>query len=193
MRYTCTRSFSSLFMDRIYIYIFKAIRWTFNNRDVVLRLRRWTCNLEALPRWGFESYRGQDFCNVHLFRVLCSWTGSVQMKSSMTFIRGNRCTEKDDFKNDGEVKRLKECALALKYQGIDYICFSFHHNMNWQKSIEYRAFLDRIEATMIYDRRCFTGCATCVAGTYIFVILIYNDKQSTNSLLGIPLIRSVVT
>ena len=30
------------------------------------------------------------FCNVHLFRVPRSWTGSVQMKSSMAFIRGNR-------------------------------------------------------------------------------------------------------
>ena len=41
------------------------------------------------------------FCNIHLFRVPHSWTGSVQMKSSMTFIRGNRCTEreKDTFKS----------------------------------------------------------------------------------------------
>ena len=35
------------------------------------------------------------FCNVHLFRVLRSWTGSVQMKSSMTFIRGNRYIERE--------------------------------------------------------------------------------------------------
>ena len=55
------------------------------------------------------------FCNVHLFRVPRSWTGSVQIKSSMTFIRGSsRCIEKDNFKSR-EVKRLKECALALKY------------------------------------------------------------------------------
>ena len=58
------------------------------------------------------------FCNVHLFLVPLSWTaGSVQMKSSMTFIRGtsNTCIEreKDIFKNGREVKRLKECALAL--------------------------------------------------------------------------------
>ena len=56
------------------------------------------------------------FCNVHLFRVPRSWTGSVQMKSSMTFIGGNRCIErereKDNFKSR-EVKRLKECTLAL--------------------------------------------------------------------------------
>ena len=57
----------------------------------------------------------RSFCNVHLFRVPCSWTGSVQIKSSMTFIRGNRCIErkKDNFISR-EVKRLKECALALK-------------------------------------------------------------------------------
>ena len=54
------------------------------------------------------------FCNGHLFRVPRSWTGSVQMKSSMTFIRGNRYIErvKDNVKSC-EVKRLKECALAF--------------------------------------------------------------------------------
>ena len=31
------------------------------------------------------------FGNVHLFRVPLRWTHSIQMKSSMTFIRGNRC------------------------------------------------------------------------------------------------------
>ena len=43
----------------------------------------------------------KNFCNVHLFRVPRSWTGSVQMKSSMAFIRGNRCIEreKDTFKS----------------------------------------------------------------------------------------------
>ena len=56
------------------------------------------------------------FCNAYLFRVPRSWTDSVQMKSSMTFIRGNRCIEreKDNFKSR-EVKRLKECALALTH------------------------------------------------------------------------------
>ena len=60
---------------------------------------------------------GKIFCNVHLFRVPRSWTGSVQMKSSMIFIRGNKCIEreKDNFKSR-EVKRLKECVLALKGQ-----------------------------------------------------------------------------
>ena len=71
--------------------------------------------MEAVPSLGFESYRGQDFCNVHLFRISLRWTGCVYMKSSMTFIRGNRCIEreKDIFKNGREVKRLKECVLAL--------------------------------------------------------------------------------
>ena len=54
------------------------------------------------------------FCNIRLFRVPHSWTCSVQMKSSMTFIRGNRCIERetDNFKSR-EVKHLKECTLAL--------------------------------------------------------------------------------
>ena len=37
------------------------------------------------------------FCNVHLFRVPLSWTGGVQMKSSMTVIRGNRCIERETY------------------------------------------------------------------------------------------------
>ena len=53
------------------------------------------------------------FCNVHLFRVPCSWTGSVQMKSSMKFIRGNMCIERESNFISREVKRIKECALAL--------------------------------------------------------------------------------
>ena len=35
------------------------------------------------------------FCNVHLLPVPRSWTGSVKMKSSMKFIRGNRCIERE--------------------------------------------------------------------------------------------------
>ena len=35
------------------------------------------------------------FKYVHLLRVPCSWTGSVQMKSSMTFIRDNWCIERE--------------------------------------------------------------------------------------------------
>ena len=61
------------------------------------------------------------FCNVHLFRVPHSWTDSVQMKSSMTFIRGNMCIEReiqDTFNNGREVKRLKECALALRSAAV---------------------------------------------------------------------------
>ena len=54
----------------------------------------------------------------------CGLTDSVQMKSRMKFIRGNRCIEKaqekyrgmlkkDNFKYGGEVKRLKERTLAF--------------------------------------------------------------------------------
>ena len=35
------------------------------------------------------------FCNVHLFRVPRSWTGNIQMKPCITFIRGNRCIERE--------------------------------------------------------------------------------------------------
>ena len=62
------------------------------------------------------------FRNVHLFRVPSSWSDSVQMKSSITLIRGNMCIEgeKDRFKSR-EVKRLKECALGIKNFTIDII------------------------------------------------------------------------
>ena len=48
------------------------------------------------------------FCNVYLFSVPLSWTGSVKMKASMTFVRGNRgaSREKDNFKCR-EVKPFK--------------------------------------------------------------------------------------
>ena len=64
------------------------------------------------------------FHNVHLFRVPRSWTSRIQMKSSMTFIRGNRCIEreKDTFKTR-EVKRLKECALPLRLIMQRYFVF----------------------------------------------------------------------
>ena len=47
--------------------------------------------------------------NVHLFRVPRGWTGSVQLKSSMPFIRSNRCiyTEKDYFINGETFKRVR--------------------------------------------------------------------------------------
>ena len=63
-----------------------------NRRVLVVRILPWTI----------------FFCIVHLFRVLRSWTCSVQMKSGMAFIRGNRCkeSEQDNFKSS-EVKRLK--------------------------------------------------------------------------------------
>ena len=63
------------------------------------------------------------FCNVHLFRVPLSWTGSVQMKSSMTFIQGNRCIqrEKDILKFDREVKRFKGVRTSFKADMKSYI------------------------------------------------------------------------
>ena len=48
------------------------------------------------------------------------------MKSSMTFIRGNKCTEKKkgSFKNDREAKRFNEGALA--FSNVKDVFF-----MNW--------------------------------------------------------------
>ena len=61
-----------------------------------------TCVLPLQPS-GYDGklVSGRPFrvrgSNVHLFRVTRSWTGSVQMKSSMAFIRGNRnrCIERE--------------------------------------------------------------------------------------------------
>ena len=107
--YICT--FSSLFIDRIDInlipYHINEL-WTsgYNNGLVIWRL--WRVG-------GSNPTVHKIFCNVYLFRVPRSWTGTIQMKSSMTFIRGNRCIEreKDNFKIC-DVKRLKECAIALR-------------------------------------------------------------------------------
>ena len=52
------------------------------------------------------------FCNVHLFvKATRSWTGSGQMKSSMTFIRGNRCIET-------ERKIILEMAAKSNFKGV---------------------------------------------------------------------------
>ena len=86
-------------------------------RVVAEWLSRWTCNLEAVRCWWFESYRGQGiFGYVHLFHVPPSWTGSVQKKLSMTFILGNRYIEREkDYFKSRETNHLKECAQALRY------------------------------------------------------------------------------
>ena len=68
----------------------------------------WTCNLEAVRCWWFETYRVQDFCNVHLFHGSRSWTGSGQVKPSMTFIRGKRCVEPRS-------KTVKGVCTSFKY------------------------------------------------------------------------------
>ena len=54
-----------------------------------LGVRRWTFKLVSLPCEGSNPTMNTFFCNVHLFRVPSSWTDSVQMKSRLTFIRGN--------------------------------------------------------------------------------------------------------
>ena len=77
---------------------------------MAVRLRWLTRKLDTVPCEGLNPSTMNKifFVLFRLFRVSRSWTGSVQMKSSMIFIRGNRCieTEKDNLKNGGEVKRL---------------------------------------------------------------------------------------
>ena len=95
------------FMD-IQFHLISSELWPsgYNVRLVILR----PCGVG-----GSNPTAEKILCNGHLFRARRSWTGGVQMNSSMTSIRGNRCIEreKDNFKSR-EVKRLKECALALK-------------------------------------------------------------------------------
>ena len=56
------------------------------------------------------------FLNVHLFRVPRSWTSSVQMKPSMTFIRGNRCIEREkDNCKSRESKTFKGVRTSFKF------------------------------------------------------------------------------
>ena len=71
------------------IYILTDIRWEFNffvhnNRIVAERLRWWTYKLVSLPYEGSNPTikKIRFFCNVHLFRVPRSWTGSAPMKSA---------------------------------------------------------------------------------------------------------------
>ena len=77
--------------------------------------------ITGLVIWGPGGVGGSNstvckiFCNVHLFRVPRSWTGSVRKKSSMEFIRGNRFREREKGNFKGrEVKHLKEFALVLR-------------------------------------------------------------------------------
>ena len=115
------RKFTMLFYGS-YIYKFHGHLIPSHIKRVVAEWwERWTYNLEAGVDGSNPTVDKSFICNDHLFRVPRSWTGSVQMKSSMTFIgiRCNRCIdrERDNFKSC-EVKRLKECALALTYLNI---------------------------------------------------------------------------
>ena len=66
-----------------------------NNHELAERLRRWNCKLVSFSCKDLNPTMNKLFCNVHLFHVPRSRTGSVQLKSSLskTFIRGYRCTE----------------------------------------------------------------------------------------------------
>ena len=72
------------------------------------------------------------FRNVHLFRVPRSWTGSVQMKSSMTFIRGKRCIERASLFQKPRSKTFKgvgTIALTWLYPSKFHL-FIFNNKMN---------------------------------------------------------------
>ena len=60
------------------------------------------------------------------------------MKSSMTFIRGNRCIDREKdifFENGGEVKRLKECVLALRDLKCTFVYY-FYVQQNAYQSMK---------------------------------------------------------
>ena len=123
---------SSLFIDNKFHghLIYSHIK-----RFVAEWWERWTRNLEAVRCVAGSNHTvDKIFCNVRLFRVPRSWTGSVQVKSSMTFIRCNRCIEreKDNFKNR-EVKRFKECALALSMYVYKYLAVSYMNDFTTLK------------------------------------------------------------
>ena len=68
---------------------------SFYNQDVAVWLRR-TRKLGTKPCEGLNPTINKIFFfNFRLFRVPRSWTGGVLMKSSMTFIRGNICIERE--------------------------------------------------------------------------------------------------
>ena len=115
--------FTCLFIDRTFInfldidfHLISSELWSSGDNGGLVIWR--PCGVG-----GSNSTVGKIFCIVRLFRVPRSWTGIVQMKSSMTITRGNRCTEreKDNFKSR-EVKRLKECALALMTKAMTLGC-----------------------------------------------------------------------
>ena len=116
-----TSGFKSELIIRSLLHAFVAIlkvlmRKVLARCKIVLLYRFSQNNNGKLLRCDFFALLPLKFMFVMLFLVPRSWTGSVQMISSMTFIRGNRCIEreKDTFKSR-EVKRLKECALALSH------------------------------------------------------------------------------
>ena len=88
------------------------------------------------------------FCNVNLFCVPLSWIGRVQMKSSMTFIPGNRCIErkKDIFKIWPRSKTFKGVhtsfnrwnrALGNEIKWYDFQLQSLKKNANYSADITF--------------------------------------------------------
>ena len=83
---------------------------------------QWTWKLEAVRCWWFKSYRGQDFfvmltCSVFLAAGLAAFKWNQACHSSEVIgaeRERERERERENFKSR-EVKRLKECALALRW------------------------------------------------------------------------------
>ena len=83
------------------MYILTRIKLRFNSR-VTLENRPNGKDGRLLTRrpsrvGGSNPTVDKIVCNVCLFRIPLSWTGSVQMKLSMTFIRRNRYIEKERY------------------------------------------------------------------------------------------------
>ena len=87
-----------VYFQTLKIYILTGNAWTFNffihnNRDM-------TFQVDTVPYEGSNRTvdKNFSFCYFRLFRVPRTWTGRIQMKSSMSFMRRNRCIgEKNNF------------------------------------------------------------------------------------------------
>ena len=65
-----------------------------NNRLLAMWIRRFIRKL-GLPGSNPTVHQNFSFCNFRLFHAPVSSIGQIQIKSSMTFIRGNGCIERE--------------------------------------------------------------------------------------------------
>ena len=102
----------------------------YNNRDLSYKLESHITNKDF------------SFYNFHLFRAPRSSTGPLQMKLSMTFIRGNRCIEMKIYIIDGGV--VKQCFVLVNLNDTYsvYIVFCFQTKRTIYTPIFYAVFQD---------------------------------------------------